>query len=209
MSFGEQDQADQDQEQHEAAVILQRRVRAWASGKSVASVKWTEIIDAQLEIKKRHDEIQSKVLDIIFYVIFLVCFTTTAVFERQDEEIYHFSRGVVDQLCHVEYSAEHSPTFGKTFLDITTIKEYHQWLEGVFLPDTYLSQNSDHFQSNEGYLFDSTQIVVGIRIGQLRSRKFPCKYENTIGLQDNSRTCFSFEGDFNKDTEGICACLCS
>ena len=85
----------------------------------------------------------------------------------------------------------------KTFYDVATVIELHQYLEGVFYPQTYGAATFDDDDSyiakgdaynRPGDLIGLGQIVRGVRIGQIRSAVQECEYQafpNAVCFRDN------------------------
>jgi hypothetical protein len=50
-----------------------------------------------------------------------------------DNNVYYFANAIRDQLEHTEFSEEHSPTWGKSFDDLSSVEEWYQWLQVAYI----------------------------------------------------------------------------
>jgi hypothetical protein len=133
-----------------------------------------------------YDDVTGKVTDkriviknIIVYICFMFFFTLSTTRGVLDDDVYYFGANLRGQLVDVEMGAEHSPQFGKTFNDIATVEEYYHWLMGPFTHtafsiNTFDGQTRTDASPPTGYTLGSGKIIGGIRISQLRSKKFDC-----------------------------------
>lgn len=193
---------DRENSKKRAARTIQRK---WRNAFGATNEK--NLLFKLLKEKQRKKEIQSRVMDIALYVCFLFCFSASCIYDQMDMEFYYFSHGVIDQLTKVEFQHKDSPSWAKTYYDIVTITEFHQWLEGVFVPDAYLSQGWDKGSGNvpnKGMILGYGKVLGGIRIGQLRSQKTNCNFKTPGRFLNYDNYCFgNKDGEFTVATEEV------
>jgi hypothetical protein len=117
--------------------------------------------------------------NIIIYICFMFFFTLSTTRGILDDDVFYFGNNLKGQLVGVEMSQEHSPTWGKTYEDVGTVEEFYHWLMGPFAHTAFSVNTFDGLPRVEsgmpvGYTLGSGKVVGGIRISQLRSKKFDC-----------------------------------
>ena len=86
--------------------------------------------------KTRRNPKQSRetnpVQEIVIYAIFMAFFTVSSLRGNFDADSFYFAENLRSQFG-VEFLEEHSPNTGKTFVDIATVEEWYQWMQGPLL----------------------------------------------------------------------------
>jgi hypothetical protein len=125
-----------------------------------------------------HDNEMSKIL---VYIVFLFLFTVQSTRALTEPDYYFFAANLKSQFIGVEFLPQHSPTFGKTFDDITTVEEFYNFLEGPFIyaafsPNTFDGDSAWNFKngSQDGTVSGYNKVIGAVRITQLRSKPHTC-----------------------------------
>ena len=165
------------------------------------NAKLRELVQMRRKVKRR-------LQNLVVYLVFVAAYTYSTVTPISSEDIFWFQENLKDQFTTVEFLPEHSPTFGKTFTDVSTVQEWNQWLLGPFLGTAY---STNTFGGDPGDPFDLARHVLGygrklggIRIGQLRTRRRNCTSQIGIPeLTTNTTEPFYCYGDaLSMFTEG-------
>mmetsp|Transcript_9536 Transcript_9536/g.33511 ORF Transcript_9536/g.33511 Transcript_9536/m.33511 type:complete len:678 (-) Transcript_9536:100-2133(-) len=142
--------------------------------------------------------------EIFFFVIFLGCFTSSAVLEVQDDDIFYYGNNVKGQLTTQEFFEEDSHVV-KTFEEIRTVEEWYQWAHGPLLNTLYTSGTwaGGDEAPFPGYVFGIHKLVGGVRIGQLRVKKNDvCPDAVEFAYREGGHKCYGgAKGEFTLDDE--------
>jgi hypothetical protein len=155
------------------------------------------------EFVQEHDEhrlvVRNQIQEILLYVIFLALFSFSTLSAVNDPNIFYFSEGIRNQLEDVEFSQEDAPTWNKSFKDIATVLEYHQWLRGVFHPVLYSRGTFDGEPGDTGgFVLGQGRVLGGIRIGQIRGEALDCTtklpmFKNQFANGSSALVCYGDE----------------
>ena len=147
-----------------AAVAIQKAYRWWRFMHHVQEI---------------HRSTQQRVEKMMGYLIFLVLFTIVHIVGRQNEDIYFFAHGIRNQLVGLEFNAADAPQWKKTFMNIETVADLKQYLDGPFYKVLYTDASFDNNNtaragSRDGSVLGHNTLVGSPRIGQVRLRKMNC-----------------------------------
>jgi hypothetical protein len=160
--------------------------------------------------------LEASIKDILVYILFLCLYTWYSIRYLSDPDFYYFGANIKDQLVGNELNEDHSPTFAKTFNDLSSVEEVYQWLQGpmvttVFSPNTFDGDSNWKFQDGRrlGYTLGYQKFLGSVRISQLRSQRHDCKDRVPKVLYDPNQTywCYGSKsstgsfGAFDKATE--------
>jgi polycystin 1L2 len=139
--------------------------------------------------------------EIVTYLIFMGFFTLATLRDLNDTDIYYFGHQLKSQLAKMEFNAEHSPSFGKTFEDLATVEEFYQWMQGPFLASVFSPHTFDGDDDwtgrggePQGYTLGHGKILGAVKISQVRAEAVPCNDRVPTVLSDNYNwTCYGDE----------------
>eukprot|EP00947_MAST-08B_sp_MAST-8B-sp1_P004319 g4319.t1 len=112
--------------------------------KAVKVIQTTWKINEKLrQMVKRRRLVQQRVRELSLYAVFLIVYTASTLIPLSSPDLFFFQEDLKGQFTGVEFLPEHSPTFGKTFMDVATVAEFHHWMLGPFLATAYSTGTFD------------------------------------------------------------------
>eukprot|EP00937_MAST-01D_sp_MAST-1D-sp2_P003490 g3490.t1 len=114
-----------------AAAALSPISKALAARGGTRKLSTSEVLFIQFGSKARIFQAM------VVHVIFIIFFTALTLRDSFDDNIFFFGDKLREQYGGVEFSTEHSPSWGKAWEDVSTIEEFHEYLQGPFLAATF------------------------------------------------------------------------
>jgi hypothetical protein len=116
---------------------------------------------------------------ILLYLCFLTVFCASMLRSIFSPDPFYFNDAIKSQYLGVEMLAEHSPTFAKTFEDVTVVEEYYHWILGAFFHSTFSlmtfdGKDWDAEEENPGTILGHNRFLGGVRMSQIRALERDC-----------------------------------
>jgi hypothetical protein len=140
--------------------------------------------EAAAKNKKDKAAADKKLLVLFVYIIFLLSYSVTAMYGRQDSAlnpytIYDMQTMLVRQLTGADVTSNSldSQFMGnRTLYDVTTVKDFYEWLRTTFHHGVYSADSFDGDPrfiggGRDGFVMGQMMVLGAIRIGQFRSKK--------------------------------------
>jgi hypothetical protein len=144
---------------------------------------------------------KKQVSEALQYLVFLACVSVTVLLSRVDADIFYFMDHVSEQLQGVEFNYEDAH-IKKTFRDVATVTELHQWMRGPLYKALWTASTFDGVEFNSippmvggtlqnkpGYILGQSRLMGGVRIGQVRVNPMACQTPSAIKFP-SAPTCY-------------------
>jgi hypothetical protein len=143
-------------------------------------------VAAQLEILAQAEAArkagnQQAVGELLFYLVFMLFYSAINLRYLMSPKYFHLAETVGGQFTGTEMAWDHSPSFAKTYGDITTAEEYYHWLFGAFTTTIFSANTFDGDPSfaflggkQTGHTLGYNKFLGSVRLGQLRTQKREC-----------------------------------
>jgi len=162
--------------------------------------KWgTQKFEAgALKNKKEKADADRKLTFLMLYTAFLLAYSITAMYGRNNSSIYYMQRAIVDEIAGTKiaipntgYNFDNSRSSGysgnMTLTEIRRVTDMWTWMRTSFHHSLY-SNNFDGDPSYKGtkrsFLMGQNMLLGGVRISQYRINSKDCESTSPVGLTE-------------------------
>lgn len=148
--------------------------------------------------KKNKADADRKLTFLMLYMVFLLAYSITAMYGRNNSNIYYMQKNIIDELsgtATLQVDSGNSFTSGyqgnMTVTEVRTVNDIYKWLRTSFHMAVYTNSGFDGDPSYRGskptFLLGQNMLLGGIRISQYRTGVKDCLLTTPAGLTEGYR----------------------